>query len=420
MTGEATGEMTSPETSLVVDADGHVIEPTDLWVERMDRAKWGDDIPHLVEDKGVMYFGGVARSRGRSVSQDVADKKGLSLDEVQEITASLSLAGGSDPDARVATMDRDGMDAAVLYPTSALFFGPLDPIEKLRNPAFVADCERAYNDWLADYCRAHPDRLFGVAGVPLQDVTLAVAEADRAVNRLGLNAVFIRPSAYLGDLPLSHGAYDPFWAACQDLDVPVALHPGVHVDTPGACRLFRLCRDTPNVYINNSDVDPIYGGAALGQAIGNPVDMMVSMGRLLMGGVCERFPRLRLLFLESGGGWVPTQLQRMDEQVRTFRLERQWLSMLPTDYFRRQCWVSFDPDEWNLAESARFIGPDRILWASDYPHPEYRPEVVEELRGAIAGLPDSDQLRILGGNAVSAYRLPASAIAARRAAPPDA
>ena len=415
-----TTDMTSAGASLVVDADGHIIEPSDLWVERMDRAKWGDDIPHLVAEKGVMYFGGVARGRGRSVSQEVADKKGLSVEEVHEITASLSLAGGSDPDARVETMDRDGMDAAVLYPTSALFFGPLDPIEILRNPAFVADCERAYNDWLADYCRAHPDRLFGVAAVPLQDLTLAVDEANRAVDQLGLKAVFIRPSAYLDDLPLSHEAYDPFWAACQDLDVPVALHPGVHVDTPGACRLFRLCRDTPNVYINNSDVDPIYGGAALGQAIGNSVDMMVSMGRLLMGGVCERFPRLRFLFLESGGGWVATQLQRMDEQVRTFRLESRWLSMLPSEYFRRQCWVSFDPDEWNLAASATFIGPDRILWASDYPHPEYRPEVVDELREGISSLPEPDQRRILGGNAVDAYQLPAAAIAARRAAPADA
>ncbi len=415
-----TTDVTSGEPSLVVDADGHIIEPPDLWVERMDRDKWGDDIPHLVADKGVMYFGGVARGRGQSVSQEVADKKGLSVDEVREITASLSLAGGSDPDARVATLDRDGMDAAVLYPTSALFFGPVDPIEKLRNVAFVTDCERAYNDWLAEYCRAHPDRLFGIAAVPLQDVALAVEEANRAVNHLGLKGVFIRPSAYVNELPLSHEAYDPFWAACQDLDVPVALHPGVHVDTPGACRLFRLCRDTPNVYINNSDVDPIYGGAALGQAVGNSVDMMVTMGRLLMGGVCERFPRLRFLFLESGGGWVPTQLQRMDEQVRTFRLESQWLSTVPSDYFKRQCWVSFDPDEWNLAESATFVGADRILWASDYPHPEYRPEVVGELRGAIARLPEPDQLRILGANAVDAYRLPAAAIVARRTAPADA
>jgi uncharacterized protein len=404
-----TTDTTSASPPLVVDADGHIIEPPDLWVERMDRAKWGDDIPHLVAEEGVMYFGGVARGRGRAASKQVADKKGLSVDEVHEITASLSLAGGSDPVARIATMDRDGMDAAVLYPTSALFFGPLDPIDTLRNPAFVADCQRAYNDWLADYCSAAPARLFGVAAVPLQDVELAVAEANRAVDQLGLKAVFIRPSAYLGDLPLSHEAYDRFWATCQDLDVPVALHPGVHVDTPGACRLFRLCRDTPNVYINNSDVDQIFGGAALGQAIGNSVDMMVSMGRLLMGGVCERFPQLRLLFLESGGGWVPTQLQRMDEQVRTFRLESQWLSMLPSEYFRRQCWVSFDPDEWNLAASATFMGADRILWASDYPHPEYRPEVVDELRKAIASLPEPDQRRILAGNAVDAYLLPLNA-----------
>jgi predicted TIM-barrel fold metal-dependent hydrolase len=156
----------------------------------------------------------------------------------------------------------------------------------------------------------------------------------------------------------------------------------------------------------NSAVDERYGGSALGQAVGNTVDMIVSMGRLLMGGVCERFPSLRFLFLESGGGWVPTQLQRMDEQVKAFPLERRWLRLLPSEYFRRQCWVGFEPEEWNLAASASFLGADRILWASDYPHPEFHPGVVKELREAVAALPEDAQARILGDNAVEAYRLP--------------
>src|SRR5204863_7619655 len=142
----------------------------------------------------------------------------------------------------------------------------------------------------------YPDRLFAVGGVPLQAPELAVAEAERAVNKLGLRGIFIRPSAYVDELPLNHPVYDPFWAACQDLDVPVGLHPGVHVDTPGACRKFGLVADSENILVSNMAMDELHGGSALGQAIGNTVDMVVSLGRMLMGGVCERFPRLRIVF----------------------------------------------------------------------------------------------------------------------------
>jgi predicted TIM-barrel fold metal-dependent hydrolase len=330
----------------------------------------------------------------------------MTMEEVAAITASLLDPGGCDPHERIKVMDRDGMDAAVIYPSTALFFGPTDPIEALHNHEFVRDCQRAYNEWLSDFCSIDRKRLFGLAAVPLQNVDMAIAEAERATGRLGLKGVFIRPSAYLGELPFSHGAYDRFWAACQDLDVPIALHPGVHIDTPGACRQFHLVRNSACFSDTNSNVDPVYGGSGLGQAVGNAVDMIVTMGRLLMGGVCERFPRLNFIFLESGGGWCPTQLERMDEQVETFRLERRWLKLLPSEYFKRQCYISFDPGEWNLAACAEFLGPDRIIWASDYPHPEYRQDVVGELRSKISGLSQDAQQLILGRNAVKAYRLP--------------
>ena len=392
--------------TLVIDGDGHIVEPPDLWWSRMDRKKWGDLIPHQVSEEEGIYIGSASRSGGMAAFEKIAKDRGMTIEEVASITASLQDPGGVDPHERIKVLDRDGMDAAVIYPSTALFFGPVDPIQTFHDHDFVLDCQRAYNDWLHDYCRIAPKRLFGVAAVPLQNVELAVAEAERAVNHLGLKGVFIRPSAYIDELPFSHPAYDRFWAACQDLDTPVALHPGVHVDTPGACRKFRLVQDSPSFVATNSDVSPIYGGSGLGQAIGNAVDMIVSMGRLLMGGVCERFPRLNFIFLESGGGWCPTQLERMDEQVETFWLERRWLKMLPSEYFKRQCYISFDPGEWNLAACAEFLGPDRILWASDYPHPEYRPQVVDQLRSKIAALSHQAQNLILGQNAVRAYRLP--------------
>jgi len=208
------------------------------------------------------------------------------------------------------------------------------------------------------------------------------------------------------ELPLNHSAYDPFWAAVQELDVPVAFHPGVHVDTPGACRKFGLVAEDENMMVTNMAMDELHGGSGLGQAVGNTVDMVVTLGRLLMGGVCERFPALRLLFLESGGGWVPTQLQRMDEQVEAFPLEQRWLSLLPSEYFRRQCWVCFEAEEWNLAACAEYLGTDRVLWASDYPHPEYHPGIVDELREGLEGVDAATRARILGRNAVDAYSLP--------------
>jgi uncharacterized protein len=402
------------ERELIIDADGHTMEPGDLWTERMDATRWGDWIPHkVVEDEvyEIVYTGGVVRGGGRELHDQMAAAVGMTAKEFFDLLESLRVPGGHDPHARLVDMDADGIDAAVLYPSQAMFFGPTDPIEALHDIDFVTDCIRAYNDWVADYCAASPTRLFAMAAVPLQDVDRAVAEAQRAVGELGLRGVFIRPSAYLFDddgreLPLNHSAYSPFWAACEELDVPVALHPGVHIDTPGACRKFRLVADSENMMITNMAMDELHGGSGLGQAVGNAVDMIVSLGRLLMGGVCERFPGLRLLVLESGGGWIPTQLERMDEQVKAFPLEKRWLTMLPSEYFTRQCWAGFEPEEWNLAACAEFLGPDRVLWASDYPHPEYHAGIVDELRTAIKDLDAGAQRLVLGENAIAAYNLP--------------
>jgi predicted TIM-barrel fold metal-dependent hydrolase len=394
---------------LVVDADGHINEPADLWVSRMDHDRWGSLIPHrdnVGDTYETAYVGGEVAVGGREAIDDVCARIGITPQHRAELLQQLRLKGAFEPGPRLADMDRDGIDAAVLYPSQAMFFGPQSPIKALGDVEFVAACQRAYNDWIAEYCSADRNRLFGVAAVPLQDIALACDEAERAVNTLGLRGIFIRPSAYIDELPLSNRVYDRFWSTCQDLDVPVALHSGVYTDTPGACKKFGLVSDSANISLANTGVDENTGGSALGQAIGNTVDMIVSMGRLLMGGVCERFPGLRFLFLEAGGGWMPTQLQRMDEQVKTFPLERRWLSMLPSEYFRRQCYAGFEVEEWNLAASAEYLGADRILWASDYPHPEYHPGIVDELREAIAGLSEDNQRRLLGENAVEAYRLP--------------
>jgi len=395
----------------VTDGDGHVVEPPDLWTSRMDAARWGDWIPRTGAD-GRHWVGGQVRNGGAGALRRASELSGIPTariaDNVRRVGRGLARPGAQDPAARLEDMDRAGIDRAVLYPSAALFFGPVDPIEALHDPAFVRDCQRAYNDWLAEYCDAGRDRLFGMGLVPLQDIGMAVAEAARALD-IGLHGLVVRPSPYVGELPLSHSVYDPFWSACQELGLPVAFHPGVHVDTQGACRKFGLVVEDPDLTVVNNTVSALYGGSGFGQAIGNAADTMVTVGRLIMGGVCERFPALRLVFLEAGGGWLPTILERMDALVERFPLEGEHLALAPSDYFRRQCWVSFSAGEWNLAAAARWLGAGRVLWGSDYPHPGYGDGVVGDLQRALAPLGERERHGILCHNHVEAYGLPVAA-----------
>ena len=145
------------------------------------------------------------------------------------------------------------------------------------------------------------------------------------------------------------------------------------------------------------------------QAISNPFDMMETLTVMICGGVLERFPRLRLIFLEANGGWIVPWLERLDHHYEVFGWDVPWLRMKPSEYFRRQCWISFDPDESALAFTARspLVGADRIIWASDYPHPDAKvPGVVDELREATASLDAPARARILGENAAALYGLP--------------
>lgn len=393
----------------IVDADGHVFEPHDLWVNRMDAKRWGDDIPRYVpeDDDGIesWYFGGVQRFHGTGIFGCSA---GFDPDELiaRSWKYTEGHAAGWDPVERVRVLDEEGIDLSILYPTMAILFGPLDEIPIIRDPEFVLACQRAYNDWVADYCRSHPDRLAAVATVPIQDIPLALAETRRAREKLGLCGVMLRSAAPHEGIPFNHPDFDPFWNLCQELDLAVALHPATHTDFPNAVRQFDLIGRDKNVSRNNRGTDELHGGGAISHAVGAPVDAIVSLGRLLMGGVCERFPRLRFLILEAGGGWAPAILHTMDEEIRARAHERRWLSMLPSEYFKRQMWIGFAPDDPTLPAAVEFLGDDRILWASDFPHLDgIYPGAVKALEENTSGLSESSRERIAGANALAAYGL---------------
>lgn len=366
---------TVTRTYRTIDADGHVTEPPDLWQEYTDPS-FRDRAPRfvsdadgtervLVEDTERIFprasggFGG-ATSFGEKPSGYLSGRK-----------------GGFDPHARIPDMDADGIDAAFLFPSMALQF-----LGFVKDPSLAAAICRAYNRWLADYCAAYPDRLFAVAMLPMQSIEVAVQEARFAAGELNMRAGFMRPNPCHGR-NIYDPAYDPVWAVAQDLDFAIGLHEGTGAGVPSL------------------GFDRFEGGAAR-HTVTHTFEMMAACAGLIMGGVCERFPRLRFGFLESGGGWIAAWLDRMDRHVKG-PMNDTGLVLLPSEYFQRQCWISFEPVEGCLAALADYIGPDKILWATDYPHLDGFPRAPDLIRSL--GMSAETERRVLAEGAIRFYNL---------------
>jgi predicted TIM-barrel fold metal-dependent hydrolase len=299
--------------------------------------------------------------------------------------------GASEPGPRLADMDEDGIDIAVLYPTTpGLGYVP--------QASVFLKMSQAYNQWLRDYCSKDPERLIGVGLVPLQDPALAVREMEHCVENLGFKAVMIRPAPYIADKALNDAVYDQFWDAAQTLGCPIGVHPFSFADMP-----FNV---VSRLGLHHDSMGDPSKGLALRQGLGNALDVMVAMGWFVAGGICERFPSLTVVFLEGSGGWCAPMLERFDHHVDVFGSRYQRTP--PSEVFKRQCYISFDPDEESLAYNAnsRYVGADRIVWASDYPHPDAKiPGIVTELEEATEGLTDEQRALIFAGNARRLYNI---------------
>ena len=303
----------------------------------------------------------------------------------------MNRPGASQPGPRLADMDADRIDMAVLYPTTpGLAWVPEADI--------FHTMAHEYNRWLSEYCSYDPSRLYGVGLVALQDPPLAIKEMERCVQDLGFRAVMIRPAPYIGNKKLNDPVYDPFWDAAAQLGCPIGVHPFSFSDMPWNL-VSRLALDDDAAGWGDK-------GLALRQGLGNALDVMVAMGWFVGGGICERFPGLTVVFLEGSGGWCAPMLERFDHHVKVFGSRYQ--TTPPSEIFKRQCYISFDPDEEALAYTAasKFVGADRIVWASDYPHPDAKiPGVVDELEEATDGLSEDQRRMIFGENAVRLYKL---------------
>ena len=367
----------------IMDADGHVVEPPIVWTEYTEPAYREQMIQVRRNRDGhdELFIMNENRSRPNLPVTASVVPGGLSdLEKARKLTWEDVPRGGFDPDARIKIMDEEGIDVAFLYPSLFLLYGDLT------EPKLQAAACRAYSNWLADFCRAHPKRLFGVAPIPLLDVDEAVREMRRVVKDLGYKAVFVRPNPF-GGRRLNDRAYDPFWLEAEELNVPVAVHSsfGTKMPTMGADR-YR---------------DPFFF-----HMVCHPFEQQAACMDVICGGVVARFPKLKVAFLESGIGWLGYWLDRMDSHYEKMHDYVPWMKKKPTEYFIEQCYLTLDPEERTLAAMVGLGMERNVLWGSDYPHFDCTyPGVLNEVRKAISVLPESARTKILTENAIAFYNL---------------
>jgi len=366
----------------VIDADGHILEPLDLWDTYMDPA-FHDRRPRFVIDengKERLSVEGklLGNPRGIGSLGSVGVRQGIV--KANTLKYAEGRKGGFDPHARMVDMDADGIDAAFLYPSLGLFAGAV------RDPGFAAAMCRAYNRWLADYCRPYPDRLFGIAMLPMQSVDAAIEEMRFARRELGFRGGFLRPNPY-NDRKLHDPAYEPFWSAAEDLDFSIGLHEGGN-------------SGMPTVGIDR------FEGRGAQHIISHTMEMMLASMSMIWGGVVERHPKLRVAFLESGGGWIAPWLDRMDRHFDDKGFNDSGLKMRPSDLFRRNCWISFEPVEGSLSVLAEYIGPHKIMWATDYPHRDgFFPGAPSMMAERLKDVSPEARHQVMAGGAMKFYGL---------------
>ena len=334
--------MTAQVTKTIISADSHMLEPPDLWAERLD-AKYRDKAPRVYWDEAQdgWFFGGGGVTPSRAAGLFGA---GVTDEDLKDHFAKgyeAARAGGWDPAERLKDMATDGVSAEVLY--TSLGFN----LFWLEDADFQEACFRVYNDWLAEFIGYDPKHFAGLGLISLWNVANGVKELDRC-RKLGLKGAMIWASPP-ADRPFMTDIYDPFWAAAQDLDMPISLHilTGQSKESRG------LADENMNRYQRSMSL---------------PAEIQRSLTDIMFSGVFERFPTLKLVSAENDIGWIAYFLHRADRLFTRWRyLSPTPLTMEPSEYFTRQVYATFMNDPVGTLTVQR-VGADNFMWSNDYPH----------------------------------------------------
>ena len=372
-----------------IDADGHVLEPPDMWEKYIDREfrdrairirpRREDGLEILeIDQRPSKYMapGGLGFSGAMGKS---AEELKPSPERTYVGTAPF---GAMEAKERLALMDQEGLEKAILYPTIALLWEA-----EVEDVELAAAYARAYNRWITDFCADSNGRLVPIAHISMGDPLEAARELERAI-KAGARGAFVAPYT-IPNKSHAHPDYDRFWAVAQEFDAPIGIHP---CSEPPAKRVHQRFKDMQKWAIWHFNV---HGGQGPLQAF----------TALFQYGLFDRFPGVKVIVLESGAGWAGYLLNRMDAVYRTSMGRSVPLKELPSFYFHRQCWVSGDPDEKAFGHILDFVGADRFFWASDFPHLDHPANYMEELEELVAPLSESTRRKLLGENVTFTYNL---------------
>ncbi|MGH7964625.1 MAG: amidohydrolase family protein [Candidatus Binatia bacterium] len=372
-----------------IDADGHILEPPDLWEkylepkyrERALRIRMNSDgLEYAEVDGKLLMYPGFPGQFGAMGIDDLTPRPELTY-------VGSSPAAARDAKARIAYMDKQGLSKTVLYPSLGLFLGEItDP------DLFAAHC-RAYNRWIIDFCSDSGGRLAPIAQVSLEDDPKEAArELERSV-KAGAKGGFFLPFNWQRKSP-GHPDYDPLWAKAQELDVPLGIHPTA--DPPELDVHKRFAELAPQGGMSNFSwyLDVLV-----------PQGMMQSFVSLFHYGLFDRFPTVKMVVLESQAGWIGYLLDRMDATFKGAIGRTAGIKEKPSTYFKRQCWISGDPDEKALSRIVEYIGSDKFFWASDFPHPDHGDDYMEELAELVEPLSETARRHVLWENVSRVYGL---------------
>jgi predicted TIM-barrel fold metal-dependent hydrolase len=360
----------------IISADSHITEPANTYVDHIE-AKWLEKAPRMRyhESLGDAFF---VEGLGSPVPMGLVAAAGKPPEEIRTTGVRFDdmHRGGWDPDARMAEQDRDGVAAEIIYPTVGMVLCNHPDFE------FKQACFDAYNRWLAEYCGKHPDRLYGCGQTAMRSPESG-CEDLRRIKKLGLPGVMMpgNPAQEDYDSPI----YDKVWETAIELELPLSFH--ILTDRNYA---FQAKTRGPKM---NGFLSIMRGCQDI-------------MGTLVLGGVFERHPDLKVVCAEADAGWVPHYMYRMDHAYKRHRYwlpAGQKLSKLPSEYFRENIYTTFQ-DDWVAFKTAGLMNWERLMWANDFPHSDstwpWSQQMLAEHR---SDLDDAQADAILGGNVAALY-----------------
>ncbi|MPZ13872.1 MAG: amidohydrolase family protein [Chloroflexi bacterium] len=368
----------------LISVDDHVQEPPDLWTTRLSKARWGDRVPRLERSNGderwvvdgqVLLEGHVARTGAFMPDRNQEPGRWDDVPPAAYV-----------PSERLRAMDAGGVDYSVLYPTVAGMAG--QGFAGLRDPEIETACVRAYNDWVIEEWASVSDRFVPQCIVPIWPPEATVAEIQRAVASGHRGVVFPSVPMDLRDVPhVADADYDPVWAVCEELEVPLCLHAGAstrlqYASPPGLPRMRAEALD----------------------AVTKPVSSVFVLNLFIFSRILMRHPKLRLVLAESALSWGMLDLEWSDHQAEHDGLAKEGYDTPPSAIFHRQCYLNGWYDR--VAPFAHYVGPQNILWSTNMPLATSTwPRTRETIDRCFQGVSTDVREQVLWRNAATLYKL---------------